>query len=139
MEKREMEERKVVMCFLEYNGKILIARRSPKVGTYPGKWAGISGYIEENESPYQTVLKEISEEAGLLAEDVELIKEGDLLSVPDKEINVLWRVHPYLFRTKTDKLKLNQEHEEPKWIKPEEIANYETLPKLPEVLKSVIE
>jgi len=42
-----MEEKHVVTSFLEYDNKILILRRSQAVGTYQGKWAGVSGYIEE--------------------------------------------------------------------------------------------
>ena len=42
-----MEERHVVTCFLEHGGEIPLLRRSQRVGTYKGRWAGVSGYIEE--------------------------------------------------------------------------------------------
>ena len=42
-----MAERRVVTCFLMHQGKLLVLRRSAKVRTYQGKWAGVSGYIED--------------------------------------------------------------------------------------------
>jgi len=44
-------------------------------------------------------------------------------------------VHPYLFRIEDrGKIKIDWEHKETKWIKPEEIGNYQTVPKLKKTL-----
>ena len=51
-----MEEKRVIACFLEHNKKILLLRRSERVGTYKGRWAGIGGYIEEGNTPYESAL-----------------------------------------------------------------------------------
>lgn len=133
-----MEERNVVTIFLFHRGKILLLRRSEKVGTYKGKWAGVSGYIEQGEKPYQTALKELSEEVGLASEDIELIKEGKALQVLDIERNISWNVHPYLFHVKNPpKIRIDWEHTEMRWIDPEEIRAYHTVPMLPETLEKV--
>jgi len=46
-----MQEAKVVTCFLlrraAAGDEVLLLRRSQKVGTYRGRWAGVSGYLEE--------------------------------------------------------------------------------------------
>ena len=73
-----MEERHVVTCFLEYEGEIAIFRRSERVGTYRRRWAGVSGYIEEGNTPYQQALEEIGEEVGLGERDIELVGEGEV-------------------------------------------------------------
>jgi nicotinamide-nucleotide amidase len=65
----------VVTSFLESNNRILILRRSNKVGTYQGRWGGISGYIEKNAD--QQALTEIKEETGLADNDVKLITRGN--------------------------------------------------------------
>jgi len=131
-----MIEKNVVSCFLEYKGKILIARRSSKVGTYQGRWAGISGYLEKDS--YRTALNELQEEVNLTAEDVKLIKEGEVLQVPDEKLNILWNVHPFLFRCKSpEKIKLDWEHKEYRWVDPREISKYETVPKLKEAFERV--
>ncbi len=36
----------VCTCFLRYENKVLILKRSDKVGTYQDKCAGVSGYID---------------------------------------------------------------------------------------------
>ena len=69
-----MEEKRVVTYFLEHNKKILLLRRSERVGTCKGRWAGISGYIEEGHTPYEPALEEIGEETGLSGEDIELVR-----------------------------------------------------------------
>ena len=133
-----LPEKRVVTCFLESNGEILILRRSRQVGSYQGKWAGVSGYIETTAD--EQALVEIEEEAGLSQEDLKLIKKGEPLSIEDEKLGVKWVVHPYLFHIKDrGKIKIDWEHKEARWIKPEAIGNYQTVPKLKETLARVYE
>jgi len=132
----ELQEKNVVTCFLEYYGRILILKRS-EVGSYQGKWAGVSGYIE-NETPYLTALKEIFEEVNLTEKDLKLVKKGKVLPVPDEESGLLWIVHPCLFLIKNpDKIRIDWEHKEKKFIDPKDIGKHETVPKLKETLEKV--
>ncbi len=55
----------VVTVFVSHHRRILLLRRSDRVGSYRGRWAGISGYVEQNEDPLRRAVKEISEEVGL--------------------------------------------------------------------------
>jgi ADP-ribose pyrophosphatase YjhB (NUDIX family) len=133
-----MEERHVVTCFLEHEGKIPLFRRSEKVGTYKGKWAGVSGYIEEGNTPLMQALEEIREETGLSEKDIELVKQGEPLEVIDEELNRKWVVHPFRFRVQSpNKIRIDWEHTEMKWIEPEEIGKYETVPNLIETWERV--
>jgi len=126
----------VVTSFLSYENKILILKRSKDVSTYRGKWAAISGTIE-NEKPIDAAYREISEELGLKREDIELIGRGDILKVIDEDLRNIFYVHPFLFELKTEKdLKLNFEHTEYKWIDKEDLKRMETVPKLKEALDS---
>jgi len=53
----------VVTCFLlDPGGRLLILRRGSKVGTYQGRWAGVSGYLETD--PEEQAYTELSEEVG---------------------------------------------------------------------------
>jgi 8-oxo-dGTP pyrophosphatase MutT (NUDIX family) len=131
-----LAEKKVVTCFLESEGEVLILRRSQRVGTYQGKWAGVSGYIEQ--APGAQALQEIKEETSLSESDVEVVRKGKPLPVKDEALGVMWVVHPYLFRvTDRSKIKLDWEHKEARWIKPEEMADYPTVPGLREALARV--
>jgi len=132
-----LEEKHVVTCFLEHGGKILILRRSSRVGTYRRSWAGVSGYIETND--IDQAFTEISEETELYKKDLKLIKKGKPLEVIDKNLNRKWIVHPFLFHVKApEKIKTDWEHTEVKWIKPGELKKYETVPGLAKALARVI-
>ncbi len=131
-----LPEKKVVTCFLESQGEVLILRRSRRVGTYQGKWAGVSGYMEK--APDAQALQEIKEETSLSEADVELVRKGKPLSVKDEALGVTWVVHPYLFHVKDrNKIKLDWEHKEARWIKTQEMADYPTVPGLQEALARV--
>lgn len=133
-----MELRKVVTAFLEHEGRILILKRSDKVGSYKGKWAGVSGYVERDEDPMSRALLEIWEELRLTSQEVHLAEKGKLMLIPDEELGVLWIVYPYLFKTEKPTIKIDWEHDESRWITPSEIDRYETVPMLKQTLKRVI-
>ena len=138
MATRQQKRVDVVTVFLEHDGKILLLRRSQRVRTMKTMWAGISGYIE-NEDPLMRALKEIEEEAGLSNEKIKLLCIGRPLEAIESEKNpdIFWIGHPYLFRSNTNLIKIDWEHDELRWIKAQEIQNYETVPKLKEALDRV--
>jgi 8-oxo-dGTP diphosphatase len=130
-----LPEKHVVTCFLECDGRILILRRSQMVGSFRGRWAGVSGYIETTTD--EQALVEVEEETGLCREDVELIKKGKSLKVEGE--GVRWVVYPFLFRvTEKDKIKIDWEHSDKRWINPDEIDNYPAVPMLKETLSQVL-
>lgn len=127
------EIRNVVTAFLEHEGKVLLVRRSQSVGTYQGRWSGISGYLEHD--PLEQAFIEIREETGLSSDEVELVKQGEPLEIIDAEQNRRWRVHPFLFHvTHPDAVRLDWENLELRWILPSEIDDYQTVPSLKETL-----
>lgn len=133
-----LEEKHVVTCFLQYKNKILILRRSSRVGSYKGRWAGVSGYMET--SDLDQAFTEIKEETGLDKDEIELQVKGESLQVIDKKLGRRWVIHPFLFQIKsTQKIKMDWEHVEMKWIKPEELTNYKTVPGLNDALDRVIQ
>jgi len=131
-----LPEKHVVTCFLESDGEILLLRRSQKVGSYQGRWAGVSGYVET--TPDKQALTEISEETGLQPEDLQLLKKGKILTVEDEELGTRWLVHPYLFHINDrSKIRTDWEHLDSKWISPKDIVDFTTVPRLKEALDSV--
>jgi 8-oxo-dGTP diphosphatase len=133
-----VQEQHVVTCFLESDGEILLLRRSEQVGTYRGRWAGVSGYLEDD--PEDQAYTEISEETDLGNEDVKLLKKGVPYNIEDDELSIKWIVHPFLFQVKDrSKVKIDWKHKEYRWIAPEEMGSYDTVPGLKEVFHSVYE
>ncbi len=132
-----LEEKHVVTCFLEQRKMILILRRSNKVGTYQRAWAGVSGYIETD--PLDQAFTEIREETGLFKNNIRLVKEGKTVEVIDERLHRKWIVHPFLFHVlDPDKILIDWEHTECKWIKPGDLSGYTTVPGLDRALRSVI-
>ena len=127
----------VVTCFLQYNDKILLLKRSDKVRTHKGKWAGVSGYIEPGETDDQTAIKEIREETGLTEDQIKLIRKGTPIHVQDGAR--VWVVHPYLFKSNTADIKIDWEHTEYRWIEPEELKNFDFVVFLDHALQAVID
>jgi 8-oxo-dGTP pyrophosphatase MutT (NUDIX family) len=132
-----LEEKHVVTCFLESGGKILLLRRSQQVGSYQGKWAGVSGYVES--PPDEQAVIEIREETRLDAGDIRLLKTGEPLVIDDEELGTRWVVHPFLFHVNTpEKVKIDWEHKEYRWINPVDIDTYDTVPGLKNTLERVL-
>lgn len=128
----------VVTAVLIKNKKILILKRGNRVRTYKGKWACVSGYLEENEKPLQRAIKEIEEETGLKSNEITLIKKAEPIEFYDEKEKVKWRIHPFLFETKREKINIDWEHTEYRWISKDEISLYETVPKLKEVILKLL-
>lgn len=137
-EQAKFQIKDIVTCFIESENKILVVRRSGRVGAYQGQWAGISGYIE-NKSPEDQAFIEIKEETGLDSKEVKLISKGQPLEVLDEKLKIKWVVYPFLFYVRyQDKIKLNAENTESRWIAQEEMDNINTVPKLKETLAQVL-
>jgi PncC family amidohydrolase len=131
-----LDEKHVVTCFLEHNGLILLLRRSGKVGTYQKIWAGISGYIETDAVDQAYI--EISEETALYKRDIRLVRAGEPIDILDVGLHMKWVVHPFLFKIRDPgKIKTDWEHTEHRWIKPDAITRYKTVPGLKQALDTV--
>ena len=55
------------LCYIENEGKYLMLLRTFSKGDgNDGKWIGVGGHFEENESPFDCVIREVREETGLI-------------------------------------------------------------------------
>ena len=65
--------RLTTLCYAENNGRWLMMHRVKKSGDEnAGKWIGLGGHLQEDETPEECVRREIREEAGLELEDLRL-------------------------------------------------------------------
>jgi 8-oxo-dGTP pyrophosphatase MutT (NUDIX family) len=132
----------VVTCLLEYDGKLLLLKRSNLVGTYRGLWGGVAGYVEELEDPYDTAIKEISEEVGVNLNALTLVKKGNPLQISDtyEGRRYDWIVYPFLFHIEDKELvRIDWEHEKYRWVFPSEVKKLDTVPGLDRVVAQLIE
>ena len=134
-----MRQTRIVTSFLSFNNKILILKRSEKVKSMKGLWAGISGIIENNELPVNRAKIEIFEEVGITAEHVKLVKSTNELIIESPQYkNHQWVIFPFLFQTDKDDIKLNWENSEFQWISIEKLKEFNTVPSLEKVLFSLL-
>src|SRR5262249_20579422 len=135
-------ETHVVTCFLlrrdSAEDRVLLVRRSDRVGTYRGAWAGISGFVEPGVTPLEQAYTELREEAGLSPDDLQLLRTGTPLGVRDGALGRAWVVHPFLFLlADPERVQTDWEAVAHQWIVPAAIASFETGPQLAETLAPV--
>jgi len=134
-----MRSTKIVTSFIRDNEKLLILKRSDKVKSMKGLWAGISGIIEKNEEPLKRAKIEIFEEIGITEDLITLVKTSEEMRINSPQYeNHEWEIFPFLFEVKNPTIKLNWENSEFKWINIEELENYETVPSLQKVLLNLL-
>jgi len=129
--------KEVVTSFLTIDQRILLLRRSQKVGTHRGQWSAVSGYLEGNEQPVTRAMTEIREEVGLSDDQINLLREGEVLRAFDEGTETVWVIHPFLFEAKSSTVQLDWENSEYRWIEPNQLASHETVPKLREAFDRV--
>ncbi len=130
-----VEEVGVVTSFLERSdGRILLLERSEKVGSFRGHWAGVSGFLETS-TPLEQAFREILEETGVGAVDLELLAQGAPVLARDGAR--VFIVHPFRFRVRRTDIRLDWEHNRAEWVEPSEIRERPTVPKLDRVWESV--
>ena len=133
----------VVTCILsrtdQEETRVLLVRRSQKVGSYHGRWAGVSGFVELNVTPDEQAYTEIREETGLQRNQVHMLRRGTVVEHSDAELGRHFYIHPFLFEALTPELiQIDWEATEMRWIAPSQLPTFETVPKLPEVYNSAL-
>ena len=129
----------VITVFVKHKDKILILKRSNKVRAYQGKWNTVAGYLDELKPIRDKILEEMQEELGISEDNILSIHIGEIYKFTDVGINKTWITHPVLVELKNiPKIKINWEHTEYKWIKPEELTNFDIVLNLEENLKRVL-
>jgi len=126
----------VVTAFLRHRGALLLLRRSERVGSYRGRWAAVSGYLEGSD-PLEQALREVEEETGIGRGQLRLVAAGEPFTVTDAALGRTWKVHPFLFELDEPAVpRLDWEHAEWRWVRPAELAGLDTVPRLAEGLRA---
>lgn len=131
----DVEEIRVVTSFLQRaDGRILLLRRSDRVGSFRGHWAAVSGFLEEAR-PLDQALREILEETGIAAGRLRLAAEGRRVYARDDRR--VYAVHPFRFEVAAPEVRLDWEHTAHEWVDPSEILRRPVVPKLDRVWATV--
>lgn len=125
----------VINCVLKYKDKILAVERSKKLNFYPGYWNGISGFLDDQRSLNEKVYDELKEELGISKTNIKKIKLGEIFDQDEPKYKKTWIVHPVLVEVKTDKIKLDWEAKNYKWLTVKEAKKLKLLPGFDKVLE----
>ena len=127
----------VINCVIKHQDKILIVQRSSKMIFYPDYWNGVSGFIDDSLSIKAKIKQEVKEEVDIEPEDIINISEGQIFEQEEPKYNKTWVVHPFLVEVKTNRIHLDWEAQDYKWLKPEEIKSFKLIPGFDKVLQKL--
>lgn len=125
----------VIQCVLKHKNTILLVQRSKELNLYPGYWGGISGFLDDQRSLVEKVADEIREELSIPKSKIKRIRLGQIFDQEEPKYKKTWIVHPVLVEVKTDKVKLDWEARNYKWITFQEVKRLKLLPGFDEVLR----
>lgn len=118
----------VINSAVFYGDELLITKRSEDLHFYPGLWNGVSGFIDELKPLEEIVVKEIEEELSVSSQLITRIAVGDVIERKSSKHDRIWMIFPILVELKEKPdIKLDWEHSDYAWIKPEELERYEIL------------
>ncbi|KAI9885553.1 MAG: hypothetical protein M1823_002652 [Watsoniomyces obsoletus] len=132
-------KRNVVTSFIcdipdwEPSVKVALFKRSDKVRTYQGKWAGCSGSIDTTDaSPEAAARRELQEETGLTGEDLKLLRPGKPFRMLDESLQTEWSIYPFAFVLKSGakSITIDWEHTEWRFVSATTLAEADTVPNL---------
>jgi dihydroneopterin triphosphate diphosphatase len=125
-----------VLIHVRRGEDFLVAHRSPESGAY---WHPIAGGVEEGEDWHQAALRELREETGLEAGELQTI--GEFTYVQESwESDPGRRVEVHAFLTVVEpgwEPELNEEHDEYRWLPRREAAALLYWPEPAQLLRSL--
>jgi 8-oxo-dGTP diphosphatase len=113
------------------DNKILILRRSKTKKHYPGSWDFPCERVKDG-SLAENVARGIMEEAGLR---IEVVRHGNPVTLEDGE----WRfvIVPFLCKTESRAVRMDEEHDDFRWVSLEEMQVYDMIHYTEEALKAL--
>jgi dATP pyrophosphohydrolase len=104
--------------FREANNDLefLLLKRSERV-IYPGLWQMVNGKIKKGEKAFQTALREIKEETGILPEKIWVVPKVDSFYSHENDNIMMLPVFAAKFKA-SSKISISEEHTEFKWVNP---------------------
>jgi predicted aconitase with swiveling domain/8-oxo-dGTP pyrophosphatase MutT (NUDIX family) len=122
----DLVEKHVVTAFLEREGRVLVVRRSEKVGSFRGKWSGVSGFLE-GPDPEAHARREVEEETGIT--DLRTVARGPIVRSRGADTTV-YSIHPFRFEAPRGEVRLDWENVEYRWLPPNELEGLDGVPRL---------
>lgn len=127
----------IINCVVKYKDKFLIVQRSKSLHFYPDYWNGVSGFLDDQRSLEQKVKDELNEELGLSRAKVKKIRLGEIFDQEAPEYKKTWVVHPVFVEVAADKIRLDWEAKNYRWVTLKEAKKLKLLPGFDKVLEKL--
>ena len=128
----------VVNCVvMNPKGEILVVERNKNMRLYPGRWNGISGFLDDAKSLKEKVVEELREELGIKARDIISIRPGEIFDQEAPKYKKTWIVHPVLVKVKSVGISLDWEATRYNWVTLARAKKLKLLPGFNIVLKNI--
>jgi 8-oxo-dGTP pyrophosphatase MutT (NUDIX family) len=101
---------------------ILLLRRSIHETSFHGLWELPGGKVENDESPAQTALTELYEEAGIKSNDIE-----KTFLIPHRDHSMDKIYYGFIVHVDDDAVQLSEEHDDYVWVEIADALNMEPL------------
>lgn len=112
--------------------KFLIVKRSKNSNIHAGLWIFPGGILNDGEDIMECLKREIKEEVNLDVDNKKIYISDYVYNRPDGEITLGFC---FLVFTNKEKVGLNEELDDFKWINPIEFKNYKHIPELDKEIK----
>ena len=127
---------KTVTCVIRCRGRILLLKRAPTVLVNPNLWSAVTGRVEHGQSFEITAFQEIQEETGMGKKNLTLVRCGKGFKLRIGR-GIVTLVQPFLFDSRTRRVRLNWEHTDSKWVRQVDLYRFRLIPKFNLTLRSV--
>ena len=108
-----------VLCYIKKDDcYLLLLRNKKKNDMNEGKWMGVGGHIENNETPKEAAIREIKEETGLVVEQLNYVGVVEFVNDDYSEVMHLFTVDAF----KGELIECNEGTL--KWVPIKDIYNY---------------
>ncbi len=114
-----------------------MVRRSDNLKFYPGLWNSIGGFLDDHKSLEEKVKAEIREELSLAPSQVKKIQVGEIFDFDQPKYRKTWVIHPVLVELSSDKIRLDWEAQDYRWVKVKELKKLKLVPGFDAVLKKL--
>ena len=119
--------------------EILLIRRAPD-RIYPGLWQCVTGKLESGERIAAAALREVAEETGLRAADLEAFYETDLVNwFHEESLDALLCEAVFAARVRAGaEVTLSHEHDDARWLSVDEAKAHVTWPAYERAIDTVV-
>lgn len=118
----------VINCIVKYGDRILIVQRSRELNYYPNFWSTVDGFLDDQKSLEEKVKEELQEELQLNEDNIISIRLGPIFHIDEPQYKKTWIVHPVLVEVNTDRVSLDWEAQDHRWVKLKEVKDFDLMP-----------